>query len=73
MTKRTREALALLAKAGAAAITYAGQAGSKHLTFQIQAPNGKQQTFFMSATPSDHRGDLNKLSKVRQFCRHNAA
>lgn len=73
MTKRTREALALLSRAGATAITYLGQAGSTHLSFQVKAPNGKRQTFFMSATPSDHRSDLNKLSKVRQFCRHNAA
>ena len=71
MTRRAREAIKLLDRAGAAAIEYLGRAESQHLRFRVRAGNGAQQTFFMSSTPSDHRGDLNKVAKVRRFCREN--
>ena len=71
MTRRAREAKKLLATAGAAAIEYLGRAESQHLRFRVSAGNGAQQTFFMSSTPSDYRGDLNKVAKVRRFCREN--
>lgn len=73
MQKRLQEAIKLMGRAGALSVDYLGQCGSKHLKFNVVACNGVKQTFFMSATPSDSRGDLNKLSKVRQFCRLNAA
>lgn len=71
MSKRIREMLALLEKSGAQQIEFNGKTQGQHLSFDVRAPNGKRQTFFMSGTPSCCRGDLNKLSKVRQFCRIN--
>lgn len=71
MSKRVRDALKLLVQSGAKQIEYTGQTQGLHLSFDVEAPNGQRQKFFMSGTPSDHRGDLNKLSKVRQFCRAN--
>lgn len=71
MSKRVKEMLALLERSGAQQIEFTGKTQGQHLSFDVQAPNGKRHTFFMSATPSCNRGDLNKLSKVRQFCRAN--
>ena len=30
--------------------------------------NGHSQTFFFSATPSDHQGDRRKLAAIRRWC-----
>lgn len=73
MSKRIKEMLALLEQSGAKQIEFKGKTQGQHLSFDVLAPNGKRQTFFMSGTPSCCRGDLNKLSKVRQFCRINQA
>lgn len=72
MSRRIKDCEALLARSGAQQIEFDGITGHKHLRFQITAPNGTRRAFFMSATPSDKRGDLNKVSVVRRFCAENA-
>lgn len=73
MSKRIREMLALLEQSGAMQIEFKGKTQGQHLSFDVLAGNGIRQTFFMSGNPGCSRGDLNKLSKVRQFCRANQA
>lgn len=46
--------------------------GSGHLAAIARAANGQQRKFFFSATPSDHRGDKNKLSMLRRFAAETA-
>lgn len=73
MTKRIQETTKLMGKSGAKCVAFLGISGGTHLKFNVTAPNGVARKVFMSLTPSDGRGDLNNFSKVRQFCRANAA
>ena len=72
MTKREREIVALLRKAGAARIAPPVMTGGTHLCVRVHAPNGVARKFFTSFTPSDRRANLNILANVRQFCRQNS-
>lgn len=49
-----------------------GMTGSQHYCATVRAPNGSTRKFFMSNTPSDGRGELNRRSEVRRFARQNA-
>lgn len=43
--------------------------GSGHYGALTRAQDGREQTFIFSNTPSDGRGDLNKLALLRRFAR----
>lgn len=72
-TKRARDLMALIRKAGAASAVYLGVTGGVHLGFLVHAANGASRKFFMGFTPSDWRADKNNLALVRSFLRQNAA
>lgn len=71
MNKRAREVLALVVKAGAAAVEPPTMSGGTHICVRVRAPNGVARKFFAAMTPSDRRGHLNFMSDVRGFCRQN--
>lgn len=43
--------------------------GSNHYKARVRAPAGQESNFIFSGSPSDHRGDKNKLSLLRRFAR----
>lgn len=43
-----------------------------HIAAIVKAANGACKKFFFSSTPSDYRGDKNKLSMLRRFSAENA-
>lgn len=44
-------------------------AGSGHYKASVTSVHGKAATFVFAATPSDRRGDANKLSSLRHFAK----
>ncbi len=73
MTKRIREITKQISRCGAKNATFVGVTGKTHLKFDITAPNETHRFFVLSLTPSDHRGDLNKFSDIKRFCRINSS
>ena len=45
--------------------------GSGHYALRITASNGATRMFIFPSSPSEHRGELNKLAELRRFAASN--
>lgn len=66
MQNPERRARELITKAGLELRSIV-QAGSKHYRAVVAAPDGRTTKVFFCSTPSDWRGDRNKLAELRRF------
>lgn len=65
MNKRQREILTLITSTGLRCVSIE-QAKTTHYRAEVEGPHGRACVTF-SATPGDHRGDLNKRAHLRRF------
>lgn len=68
MHRGERLARQVIAAAGLEAVDLTVSGGS-HIRATIRRPDGETVVSFFAMSPSDHRGQLNKLSELRRFAR----
>lgn len=67
---RQREISAMIRTAGLTVIELS-VTGGNHYSGLLMAPNEATRRFVFSNSPSDRRGDLNRLSHLRRFSKEN--
>jgi hypothetical protein len=66
MSTREREARKLAEKAGLKVLDVR-LSGGNHIRMRLQRDDGETFLSFAPLSPSDHRGDKNKLAELRRF------
>jgi hypothetical protein len=66
MKAREREARQLADKAGLKVLEF-GLSGGNHIRMRLQRDDGETLLSFAPLSPSDHRGNKNKLAELRRF------